>query len=589
MWRVLLGLFILFGNGSATLFFFNRYEPKKTLSYTEVAVYGFSLGYAVLTIIGVALAQIGLLTSPFTWLVIIALPILAICVWIYEKQKRKSVNPDQFIHEERQISEHRFAIHSTDIHISIRFSHLILFLIYAVGIILRLETQLTTEWLGDQDPYYHLAFIDSIVAQGTLPSRTYWGFYSYPPSFHVVFATLISTTHVDRYLLMKVVPEFLGFLCIPAVYVLIKKQYGEWAGITSAAFLAICSFHIYRTNIGIPEPIALLGILMFFHTMTVHTGARQYLVAGLCASMVFLTNVIGILYFLPGVVGVFVVNLILRKWNAAFGYVKATFAGLVFSGVFWLPVLYLLGFKGIFEGLGPSYRFAGSFAFTSYTYLTWIGWGACILALLGVYCCLRDFKNNLVLLIPTIFIQLLIEAGNNGYFVFDTNVLFRSLLFLGTWVSLLAGVGFWRLLRTKKQRSALITLAVMIVLTGASFPVLSGVRYPVNWGYDVADFVYRSYLENYADIFTDRTHMIYSGDYALNYGSFNNVIWDKEAPQISGALLRNETSVVTQLFDEYQIKYLIFPNEGKEVDFLVQSNLADTYYENWHTIVLVVR
>jgi MFS family permease len=240
MWRVLLGLFILFGNGSATLFFFNRYEPKKTLSYTEVAVYGFSLGYAVLTIIGVALAQIGLLTSPFTWLVIIALPILAICVWIYEKQKRKSVNPDQFIHEERQISEHRFAIHSTDIHISIRFSHLILFLIYAVGIILRLETQLTTEWLGDQDPYYHLAFIDSIVAQGTLPSRTYWGFYSYPPSFHVVFATLISTTHVDRYLLMKVVPEFLGFLCIPAVYVLIKKQYGEWAGITSAAFLAIC-------------------------------------------------------------------------------------------------------------------------------------------------------------------------------------------------------------------------------------------------------------------------------------------------------------------------------------------------------------
>jgi hypothetical protein len=277
MWRVLLGLFILFGNGSATLFFFNRYEPKKTLSYTEVAVYGFSLGYAVLTIIGVALAQIGLLTSPFTWLVIIALPILAICVWIYEKQKRKSVNPDQFIHEERQISEHRFAIHSTDIHISIRFSHLILFLIYAVGIILRLETQLTTEWLGDQDPYYHLAFIDSIVAQGTLPSRTYWGFYSYPPSFHVVFATLISTTHVDRYLLMKVVPEFLGFLCkvvpeflgflcIPAVYVLIKKQYGEWAGITSAAFLAICSFHIYRTNIGIPEPIALLGI----HVLSYH-------------------------------------------------------------------------------------------------------------------------------------------------------------------------------------------------------------------------------------------------------------------------------------------------------------------------------
>jgi hypothetical protein len=119
--------------------------------------------------------------------------------------------------------------------------------------------------------------------------------------------------------------------------------------------------------------------------------------------------------------------------------------------------------------------------------------------------------------------------------------------------------------------------------------VLSGVRYPVNWGYDVADFAYRSYLDNYADIFKDRTHRIYSGDYALNYGSFDNVIWDKEAPQISSALLGNDTFMVTQLFDEYHVEYVIFPNGAQEVDFLVQSNLVDIYYENWLTIVLVVR
>jgi hypothetical protein len=212
------------------------------------------------------------------------------------------------------------------------------------------------------------------------------------------------------------------------------------------------------------------------------------------------------------------------------------------------------------------------------------------LALLGFYICLSDFKKNLVLLIPTIFILLLIEAANNGYLIVEASVLFRSLLFLGTWMSLLAGVGFWRLLQTKRKRIALTTLAVMIVLTGVSFPVLSGERYPVNWGYEDTDFVYRSYLENYADIFKDKNHKIYSAEeYTLNYGSFDNVILRKETPQINEVLLRNETSMVTQLFDEYQIKYLIFPNGIKEVDFLVQSNLVDTYYENWHTIVLVVR
>ncbi len=316
---------------------------------------------------------------------------------------------------------------------------------------------------------------------------------------------------------------------------------------------------------------------------------KKYLLAGLFASMVFLTNVIGILYFLPGVVAIFLVSLILRRWNDALGYLKASSVGLVLSGVFWLPTLQELGLSGIFEGLGPSYQYAGVFFFTSHTYLSWIGWGACILALLGLYVCLRDFKNNLVLLIPTAFFLFLIEAAHNGYFFVEAIVLFRGLLFLGTWVSLLAGVGFWLLMQTKREKIAVITLAIMVVLTAVSFPLLSGIRYPVNWGYDAADFVYRSYLENYADIFEDENYMIYSADWAFNYGAFDNVLWDKEAPHIGEALYRNDVSMSMDLINEYEIKYLIFHNGAQEAEFLVQSNLAYTYYEDWHTTVLAIK
>lgn len=580
MWRALLSLITLFIIGRTILFFLDQFKPRENLTRTEVVLYSFSLGYAVLTLVGIVLAQFGLLTQLITLIVIMMMPALAIWFWIDKKRKEK----DKTI-QERSISKRAKGYFS-----SIRFSHIVLLSILAIGIVLRLESQLTVPWLGDQDPYYHLSFIDSIVAQGTLPSRTFWGSYSYPPSFHVVFAMLISTIQVDQYLLMKIVPEFLGFLCVPAVYALVRRKYGEWAGIASAAFLAIGSYNIYRTNIAIPEPIALLAMLMFFHAITTQTSTKKYLLAGLFASMVFLTNVVGILYFLPSVVGIFLASLILRRWNDALTYLKATFAGLVFSGVFWLPTLYTLGLTGIFEGLGPSYPYEGVFSFTSYTYFIWIGWGACIFAFVGLYVCLGDFKNNLGLLIPTIFFLFLIEAANNGFHFFETNILFRGLLFLGTWVALLAGVGFGRVMQTKRKKIALAGLAIIVVLTVVSFPVLSGNRYPLNWGYDNADFVYRSYHEHYADIFKDKNHMVYAVfDYSFNYGAFGNVLLDREAPQIGQALLRNDSSAFMDAVNQYKIKYLIFQNGTQEAEFLLQSNLAYTYYENWRTIVLAIK
>jgi hypothetical protein len=589
MWRALLSLIILFVIGRAALFFLNTLRPKEQFSTTEVAIYSFSLGYAVLTIMGVILAQFGLLIPPIDLLVIMIMPVLAICFWLYRKREENSQHAQNSIREDLPNHKRSLSKHAKGFPPSVCFSNIILLLIFAIGIILRLETQLSDPWLGDQDPYYHLSFIDSIVAHGKLPSRTFWGFYSYPPSFHVVFATLISTIQVDRYLLLKIVPEFLGFLCVPAVYALIKRKYGEWAGIASAAFLAISSFHIYRTNIAIPEPIALLAMLMFFHAITTQTGTKKYLLAGFFASMVFLTNPIGILYFLPSVIGLFLASLISRRWNDALGFLKATFVGLVFSGVFWLPTLYRLGLSGILEGWGPTYPSSGVFSFTSHTYFSWIGWGACILALVGLYVCVRDFKNNLILLIPTTFFWFLIEAANNGFLFFGANVLFRGLLYLGTWVSLLAGVGFGRVMQTTRKKIAVTTLAVMVILTMVSFPILSGSRYPVNWGYDTADFVYRSYLENYAAIFEDKNYMIYSADWAFNYGAFGNVLLDKEAPQMGEALLRNDVSMSIDLINEYKIKYLIFHNGTQEAEFLVQSNLVYTYYEDWHTIVLAIK
>ena len=591
MWKVLLSLFILFTIGRAALFFLNQSKPKGKFSYTEVALYSFSLGYAILTIIGVILAQFGLLIPPINIIVITLIPVLPICFWIYKKRKKTSHYSQDFGGEGQLNQETSISKHGEFFSFSIKFSHIILLLIFAVGLFLRLETQLANPWLGDQDPYYHLSFIDSIVVQGTLPSRTFWGFYSYPPSFHVVFATLISTIQVDRFLLMKLVPEFLGFLCVPAVYALIKRKYSEWAGIASAAFLAICSFHIYRTNIAIPEPIALLAMLMFFHAMTTQKGTKKYLLAGVFASMVFLTNAIGIIYFIPSVASIFLVLLVLRRWNEALEYLKAMFIGIVLSGVFWLPTLSNLGLSGILEGLGPSLPF-GLFSFTSRTYFSWIGWGACILALVGLSACLRNFKDkdNIILIIPPIFFVFLIEAGNNGYFIVDALWVWRSLLFLGTWVALLAGVGVWRLMQTKRRKIAMTALTLMVFLTAVSFPALYWDRYPVNWGYDDADFYYRSYLDNYADIFKDKNHMIYSADYwTFNYGAFNNVILPRELPQMGEALLRNDTSVLIDLIKNYNIKYLILFNGTQQADFLVQSNLAYTYYENRITIVFAIK
>lgn len=135
-------------------------------------------------------------------------------------------------------------------------------------------------------------------------------------------------------------------------------------------------------------------------------------------------------------------------------------------------------------------------------------------------------------------------------------------------------------------------LAVMVVLTIVSFPVLSGDRYPVNWDYEDIDFVYRSYLENYADLFKDTDYMIYIGSnakWAFNYGAFDNVILAEELQQMGDALDRSESSVVIDLANEYKIKYLILRNETQLTDFLVQSNLAYIYHENWNTVVLAIK
>lgn len=586
MWRVLLSIFILFVVGRAVLFFLNRFELEEKFSFTEVGVYSFSLGYAILAIIGVILGQFGLLIPSINLVIIVAIPVLALCFLIYRKRLENSLSTQDLIWDGQLNLDQSIWRRIRGFFSSVGVGSVFLLVVFAVGLGLRLETQLSVQWLGDQDPYYHLSFIDSLVVRGTLPPKTFWGFYSYPPSFHVVLATLISTIQVDRYLLMKVVPEFLGFLCVPAVYALIKRKYSEWAGIASAAFLAICSFHIYRTNIPIPEPIALLGMIMFFLAVTTQRGTKRCLLAGIFASMVFLTNVVGILYFLPGVLAIFLASLALRRWNDALGYLKATSLGLVLSGVFWLPTLYKLGLSGIFEGLGPLYHYSGAFFFTSHTYFSWIGWGACVLALVGLYVCLRDFRNSLVLFVPMAFIIFLIEAAHNGIFFVEPLILFRGLLFLGTWVSLLAGVGFWQVMQTKGRKFTVATLAVLVVLTAVSFPAISGDRYPVNWGYDDADFVYRSYLENYAEIFEDENCIIYAADWAFNYGAFSNVMWDKEAPQIGEAFLGNDVSLSTELINEYQIKYLIFHNGSQEAEFLVQSDLAYIYHEDWHTIVL---
>jgi hypothetical protein len=330
-------------------------------------------------------------------------------------------------------------------------------------------------------------------------------------------------------------------------------------------------------------------MILFFHALKTQTGAKISILAGFFASMVFLTNVIATLYFLPVVVGISVAMLVLKRYRDAFEYSKATLVGVMLSGIFWIPTLYEMGLGGILEGLGPSYQAGGVFSFNSSTYFSWIGWGVCILGLLGLYMSFKNFRKSLYLLIPVGFYLFLIEAANNGFFLFDSGVLFRSLLYLGTWISLLAGMGFQRIIEIKRKKISYIVLGVLVVLTMVSFPILSGTRYPVNWGYEDEDFVYRSYSENYADIFKDADSRIYAANVGFNFGAFSNVVVNTEVPQIGAALYANDTSTLSSLINQYQINYMILYNGTKEAEFIVRSNLTDTYYEDWHTVVLSVK
>ena len=322
MWRILLSFLIIIINGWATLSLLNKFRPTRKYGNIETALYSFSLGYSILTLIGVAFAQFGILNPSIRLLTCILIPFAALLSVIHQKKKRNLIASLSTTSPIQNTSDINNRAHSQT-----RLSTIVLLAIFSAGLILRLESQLSVEWLGDMDPYYHLSFIDAIIAQGTLPAQTFWGSYSYPPSFHIVFATLISTTQAERFAFMKIVPEFLGFLCVPAVYLLTKRRYGEWAGIAAAAFLAICSFHIYRTNIAIPEPLALLAMLMFFHANNTQEGTKKYVLGMLFASMVFLTNIVGIVYFLPCALAVSVTLLLSKRRNESINIIKTLFPG----------------------------------------------------------------------------------------------------------------------------------------------------------------------------------------------------------------------------------------------------------------------
>lgn len=573
--NVLLSLLFLFVNGKAILYFLNYLQPGKKFSNIEIVIYSFPLGYAVLTLTSLVIAQFGFLKYPINVFATIIIPVIALCLYTYRKQfdKQAANKSNSNTHQNSPLT--------------FRLSNVILLSVFALAIILRLETQLNTPFLGDTDPYYHLTFIDSIIAQGSMPSRTLWGFYSYPPSFHTVFATLVSTTQADRFLFMKIVPEFLGFLSIPAAYLLVSKKYGEWPGMASAAFLAISSIHIYRTNIAIPESVALLGIVMFFLAFATQIGLRKHLLAGIFASMIFLTNIVTSIYFIAFITAIFIALTLSNQKSHSVELMIPTGLGLLISGIFWLPTIYHLGLGGILQGLGPPYPQA-AISFTSNTYFSWIGWGTIVFAAIGAYVCLKDFRKHIVFIAPIATMIILLEASNNGYNVLGTNLLFRGLLYLGTWITLLAGIGFWRILRFQKDKIVALILVAVVILTMISFPIFSNSRYPMNYGNENVDFVYRSYLSNYSAIFKSLDYEVYSGDPFFNYGAFNNVILEREMPELKQAVSINDSDTIINLINQNSIRYLILINGTIEADFFTETVYAYKYYENWHTIVFAV-
>lgn len=87
MWRILLSLLILFIIGRIILFFVDQFKPTENLTHTEVVVYSFSLGYVVLTLSVIVLAQFGLLTPSISLFFILILPVLILCSGIYQRQR----------------------------------------------------------------------------------------------------------------------------------------------------------------------------------------------------------------------------------------------------------------------------------------------------------------------------------------------------------------------------------------------------------------------------------------------------------------------------------------------------------------------
>jgi hypothetical protein len=330
-----------------------------------------------------------------------------------------------------------------------------------------------------------------------------------------------------------------------------------------------------------------LGIVMFFLAFTTQTGLRKHLLAGIFASMIFLTNIVSSIYFIAFMTAIFIVLILSNQKSHSVELMKATGVGLLLSGIFWLPTIYHLGLEGILQGLGPQYPQA-AINFTSNTYFSWIGWGTIVFAVIGVYVCLKDFRNHIVFIVPIITVIILLEASNNGYNVLEANLLFRGLLYLGTWVTLLAGIGFWRVLRSQKDKIIALILVAVVIFTMISFPIFSNSRYPMNYGNENVDFVYRSYLSNYSAIFKSLDYRVYSGDSYFNYGAFNNVILEREMPQLKQAISINNSDVIINLLNQNNVLYLILINGTTEADFFAEKRYAYKYYENWHTIVFIV-
>lgn len=138
------------------------------------------------------------------------------------------------------------------------------------------------------DHAYHLLDILDLVEYGQRPSFFCRNFGREPWQFYWTAALIrLTGLEIDFYTL-KLGTALAGLLTLPGVYLMARELYGRWVGLSAAAFVAVASWPVILSRLGLRSPFAPLASAWTFYFMLrgLRTGHRNdFLLLGLALGM----------------------------------------------------------------------------------------------------------------------------------------------------------------------------------------------------------------------------------------------------------------------------------------------------------------